>query len=438
MTTSERPHSIDAEQAVLGSCLIDRDVILRLAPWLSSEMFYEHRHRLIYRAILTLYWARVPADLVAVVDELQRAGELERVGGETYLGELIAATPTSVHAGYYAGIVADHWTRRRLIESGTEIVRLGFESSLPVHDAVAKAELALTKATAGSERNGAESMSEIVEGYLESMESGEVALTVTGFRQLDEQILGGIAPGDLVIVGAQTSVGKSAFATNIARYNAREAGKRVLVVSLEMRAREYLTRLLAIETGINSRKLGFRGAALDEQERWMAQECSAQLSEWPLMIDARSSGRVEDVCSRARNAAVETGLDLLIVDHMGLMRSSQRTDNRNLEMGNITQQLKHLAMELEVPVFALHQLNRAPSHRKDGRPVLSDLRDSGNVEQDADIVMFLHRPGMQNPERPRDLTEVIVAKHRNGPVGSVYLSFEEHTTRFLELRGLAA
>lgn len=435
MMTDQRlePHNLEAEQAVLGACLVDRDVIVHIAPTLAPEDFHRPAHRLIYRAIRDLYLRRVPADLVSMVEELTGRGELGAAGGESYLAELIAATPTSVHAGYYRDIVAEHAQRRRLIDAAREIVQAGYDTSLSVPDAIAQAEAVLTSATRGMASREVEALGDVVERYLARMDDGPARLTSFGYPKLD-QIIGGMEDGDLTIIAARPSMGKTAFALGTAMHNAGKRGRTVAFVSLEMSAEKLLHRALSHQTGLDNRKIGFRGLSLNEHERWMVEEAGKALMDWPLHIDATGNGRIEQVLARVRSLHAEYGLDLLIIDGLWLLEWAGAKGNRVQEVGKISRMLKLLALELEIPIIALHQLNRASLHREDKIPVLSDLRESGDVEQDADLVVFIHRPHLLDPAQPKHLANIILAKHRQGPIGRVNMYFDERATRFYDSR----
>lgn len=426
------PHDTGSEQALLGSLLIDRDAIIQIAPRVQPGHFFTARHQTLYRALVDLYWRRIPADLVTVVAELERAGALDAVGGEAYLAELIAATPTAVHAGYYAQIVVDHWTRRQIITAGTDLARIGYDASLDVADAVTQAEAALGSAVRGYAREGVTDMDTLASAYLATIDAPPARPVLFGARSLDE-LVDGIRPGDIAIVAARTGFGKTAFAMQAAVHNAK-AGRPVGFVSLEMGALELMHRVLAIDTGIDSRRIRAGGRALDEHERWMVEESANAFRKAPLYIDAHCSGKVEDLVARARNLHASKGLDLLVVDYLQLLSSASKHSGRTQEVDHISRSLKLLAMELEIPIIAVCQLSRAVLSRSDPTPMLSDLRESGGIEQDANLVVFIHRPGEFDDSKPRELAHLIVAKHRSGPVGRVSMRFEDRTTRFFESR----
>ena len=436
VTTTERlqPHNLDAERAVLGACLCERDLIVELGDRVRPADFYQRSHRQIFEAMLDLAERETPADLVLLVDELRRRGDLEAVGGEPYLSELIVETPATVHAGYYAEVVADLAARRRMIDAGTAIVRTAYEEARSWQDLVAETEALLAQATRGGPLGDPiVTVGSVVEGLLAGLDQGAGRLTGLGYPRLDE-LIGGVEDGDLVVLAGRPSSGKTSFALGTARHVAKKLGRRVLFVSLETRADKLLHRLLSQETGIDSRKIGHRGLRLEEFEREIVEEVSRQISSWPLVLDASGEGRIETVLSRTLGYHARQGLDLLIVDGLWLLEYAAARGDRVREVGKISRSLKLLAMKLGIPVIALHQLNRASLHRRDPTPVLSDLRESGDVEQDADLVVFVHRPGLIDLATDSAITRVIVAKHRQGPIGTISMRFEPKTTSFWEVR----
>ena len=430
------PHNLDAEQSVLGALVSDRDAIIRVASFLRPSDFYRRAHSLIYEAILSLYNRREPTDLVTLVDELSRQGLIEDVGSETYLGELVASTPTTVHAEYYARIVARTAVRRRLIDAGSEIVRIGFDDGNEVEDALDSAERILFDVSQRRGEREFRSMREILEDYFDRLDSlhqhkGDVVGVPTGFIDLDK-LTGGLQKSDLIIVAARPSVGKSALGLGLAYHAAIEHQQTVGLFVLEMSGEQIVQRLLSMETGIDSHRL--RMGFIDDSEWNGVVRAFGRLSEAPIFVDDTATVTMMDVRSKARRLAAEHGLDLIIVDYLQLMTSGRRSDNRVQEISEISRGLKQLARELDVPVVALAQLSRAVESRQSHVPMLSDLRESGSIEQDADVVMFIYREEIYDPDTERrGIADIIVAKHRNGPVGSVHLRFFEKTARFADL-----
>ena len=430
------PHNLDAEQSVLGALLSDRDAIIRVASYLRPNDFYRRAHSLIYEAIVSLYNRREPVDLVTLVDELSRQGHIEAVGSEPYLAELISATPTTVHAEYYARIVTRTAVRRRLIDAGSEIVRIGFDDGTEVEDALDSAERILFDVSQRRGEREFRSMREILEDYFDRLDTlhqhkGDVVGVPTGFIDLDK-LTGGLQKSDLIIIGARPSVGKSALALSLGYHAAVQHNRTVGMFVLEMSGEQMVQRLLSMETGIDSHRL--RMGFIDDSEWNSVVRAFGRLSEAPMFIDDTASVTMMDVRSKARRLAAEHGVDIIIVDYLQLMTSGRRSDNRVHEISEISRGLKQLARELDIPVVALAQLSRAVESRQSHVPMLSDLRESGSIEQDADIVMFIHREEMYDPDTERrGIADIIVAKHRNGPVGTVHLRFFDKTARFADL-----
>jgi len=429
------PHNIEAEQSVLGSLLIDRDAIIRVASYVRAEDFYISANGAVYQAILDLYNRREPTDFLTLSDELERRDALDEIGGLGYLSSLLNVAPTAVHVEYYGRIVERTATLRRLIDAGTHIVGIGFQDNLDAEDALDSAEQALFKISQQRQTKDFQSISDVLDRFFDQLDylqqnRGEVVGVPTGFADLDK-LTGGLQRSDLVIVAARPSFGKSAFALGMAYGAAVQHGRKVGIFSLEMSAEQLVQRLLATETGVDSHRL--RLGNIDDGEWDRISRAFGRLAEAQIFIDDSANAGVMDVRSKARRLQAERGLDLIIVDYLQLM-SGRRSDNRVQEISEISRGLKGLARELNIPVVALSQLSRAVETRADHRPLLSDLRESGSIEQDADIVMFIHREEKydENSDK-KGVAELIVSKHRNGPVGSVNLRFFERTARFADL-----
>ncbi|MBA3377942.1 MAG: replicative DNA helicase [Chloroflexia bacterium] len=429
------PHNIEAEQSVLGSLLIDRDAIIRVASYVKAEDFYFSANGTVYQAILDLYNRREPTDFLTLSDELERRNVLDDIGGVGYLSSLLNVVPTAVHVEYYGRIVERTATLRRLIDAGTHIVGIGFQDNLDASDALDSAEQALFTVSQRRQTKDFQSISDVLDKFFDQLDylqqnRGEVVGVPTGFSDLDK-LTGGLQRSDLLIVAARPSMGKTAFALGMAYGAAVQHGRKVGVFSLEMSAEQLVQRLLATETGVDSHRL--RLGNIDDSEWDRISRAFGRLAEAEIYIDDSANASVMDVRSKARRLQAENGLDLIIVDYLQLM-SGRRTDNRVQEISEISRGLKGLARELNIPVVALSQLSRAVETRADHRPMLSDLRESGSIEQDADIVMFIFRDDKydENSEK-KGIAELIIAKHRNGPVGSVNLRFFERTARFADL-----
>ncbi len=429
------PHNIPAEQSVLGSLLIDRDAIIRVASYVRADDFYIRANGTIYQAILDLYNRREPTDFVTLSDELERRSVLDDIGGIGYLSSLLNTVPTAVHVEYYGRIVERTSTLRRLIDAGTQIVGIGYQDAVETEEALDSAEQTLFAISQKRQTKDFQSISDVLDRFFDQLDylqqhRGEVVGVPSGFSDLD-QLTGGLQRSDLIIVAARPSMGKTAFSLGLAYGAAVQHDKTVGVFSLEMSAEQLVQRLLATETGVDSHRL--RLGMIDDNEWDRISRAFGRLAEAKIFIDDAANASVMDVRSKARRLQAENGLDLVIVDYLQLM-SGRKSDNRVQEVSEITRGLKSLARELNVPVIALSQLSRAVETRADHRPMLSDLRESGSIEQDADIVMFIYRDEKydENSEK-KGIAEIIVAKHRNGPVGSINLRFFDKTARYADV-----
>lgn len=429
------PHNLEAEQSVLGSLLIDRDAIIKVAAFLRSEDFFANANGLIYQGILDLYNRREPTDIVTLTDELQRRSQFDQAGGLSYLTSLLNAVPTAVHIEYYARIVERTSTLRRLITAGAKVVDIGFQEGIDTEDALDEAERAIFDVSQRRQTKDFVSMGEVLDAFFDRIDylqqnRGEVVGVATGFSDFD-QMTGGLQRSDLIIVAARPSMGKTSLALGMAYGAAIGHKKTVGIFSLEMSAEQLVQRVLSMETGVDSHRL--RLGQIDDNEWDRISRAFGRLSEAPIFVDDSAAGSIMDIRSKSRRLQAEQGLDLIIVDYLQLM-SGRRTENRVQEISEISRGLKGLARELNVPVVALSQLSRAVESRADHRPMLSDLRESGSIEQDADIVLFIYREDKYDDEsEKKGIAEIIVAKHRNGPVGSVNLRFFDRTARFADL-----
>jgi replicative DNA helicase len=429
------PHNLEAEQSVLGSLLIDRDAIIKVAAFVKPEDFYLTANGTVYRAILDLYNRREPTDFITLSDELGRREQLEQIGGIAYLSALLNAVPTAVHVEYYGRIVERTATLRRLIDAGTEIVGIGYRDGIDTEDALDAAERAIFAVSEKRQTKDFQSIAEVLDRFFDQIDymqqhRGDVVGVATDFSDLD-QLTGGLQRSDLIVLAARPSMGKTSLALGMAYGAAVKHGKTVGIFSLEMSAEQLVQRLLSMETGVDSHRL--RLGQIDDGEWDRISRAFGRLAEANIFIDDAAGAGVMDVRSKARRLMAENGLDLVIVDYLQLM-SGRRTDNRVQEISEISRGLKGLARELNVPVIALSQLSRAVESRADHRPMLSDLRESGSIEQDADIVMFIYREEKYDEDtEKKGIAEIIVAKHRNGPVGSINLRFFDRTARFADL-----
>jgi replicative DNA helicase len=430
------PHNIEAEQAVLAAMLVDRDAIAKVMEALDPGSFYRQAHGTIFESMVNLYERGEPVDLITLRDALGSKQQLEEVGGYGYLVDLAASIPTTAHVEYYAKIVTDKALLRNLIRTASDIVASAFAEEDDVDAVMDKAERTILEVGQRRASGAMTPIKEVIHSAFETIEAryadrDSLLGSTTGFYDLDH-MLSGFQPSDLLILAARPAMGKTSLSLNFCRNVAVEARKPTLLFSLEMSKEQLVQRLLCAEAGIDSHRL--RTGYLAEQDWSKLTHAIGILSEAPIYIDDTASISVNEARSKARRIMAEHGeLGLIMVDYLQLMSSgvSAKGDNRTAEMGAISRGLKQLARELRVPVLALSQLSRAVESRTDKRPMLSDLRESGSIEQDADIVMFIYRDEYYNPDTDKKSTaEVIIAKHRNGPVGKVELYFEKNLTKF--------
>ena len=431
------PQNIEAEQSVLGSLLIDPDAMVTVGSFLRPEDFYRETHGMVYDAIRTLNERHIAADFVTVVDELERRDQLETVGGASYLSSLINAVPTSVHVEHYARIIERQSTLRRLIAAAGQIAALAYEDQGEVDQVIDKAEQLLFEVSQRRISRELVHIKELIADYYDHVEfmlehPGESFGLPVGFTDLD-RLLGGLQKSDLIIIAARPSMGKSSLAISMAVNSAVKSNAVVALFTLEMSGEQVAQRMLQGRAGIPSDKL--RKGNISELEWDHFTKASADLSEVQIFIDDTPSPSPTEIRTKARRLMAEKGLDLIIIDYLQLMQASdRRSENRVQEISYISRALKGVARDLNVPVIALSQLSRAVESRENKMPVLSDLRESGSIEQDADIVMFIYREEMYDKETDREhLADIIVAKHRNGPTDTITLQFDPTHMRFADL-----
>ena len=429
------PQNVEAEEAVLGALLIDPDAIIRVATFLNAEDFYREKHGWIYDTALTLHDRREPIDLLTICDELDRQDRLDEVGGPAFITALVNAVPTSIHAEHYARIVERTGTRRRLIEAAGQIAALAYQEADDVDEVVDRAEQVLFGVSERRISRELVPIKQVLSAYYDRIEyltrhRGELIGIPTGFERIDK-LLGGLQRSDMVSLAARPSVGKTSLALGFAHNAAKKHGQRVAFFSLEMSNEQVVQRLISSETGIDAQRLRRGEIEQDEWGRFM--KAASDLSETYFFIDDTPGASALELRTKARRLHAEVGVDLIVVDYLQLMRGDYRSENRVQEISSISRALKGLARELNVPVLALSQLSRSVEARTDKRPILSDLRDSGALEQDADVVMFIYRDEMynDNTEWP-NIADIIVSKHRNGPTGTVQLYFRKELAQFLE------
>ncbi len=427
------PHAVEAEEAVLGCVLINPDAYFEVSAFLRPDDFYLHKNRWIWNAFVSLHEQRLPIDTITVSEELERNTQLAETGGTAYLTQLINSVPTSLHAEAYGRLVERESLRRRLIEAATEVAKLAYQEGRDIGEVVNDAEAAIF---AVSERRLTKDLAPIREAISEYYDRikylfehrDELLGVPTGFIDLDK-LLGGLQQSDLLIIAGRPGSGKTGFMLNVAKNAALTYKKHVAVFSLEMSNDQLVQRLIAQETGIDSQRL--RLGDIHDNEWPLFVQAANVLSDAQVFLDDTPALTPNQLRSKCRRLDQEYGLDLVIVDYLQLMQGDGRNENRVQEVSSISRALKQLARELNVPVLAGAQLSRAVEQRTDKRPVLSDLRESGSLEQDSDIVMFIHRPDMYAAEGAKtNIADIIVAKHRNGPTADVQLVFRGALTKF--------
>ncbi|NIM94294.1 MAG: replicative DNA helicase [Anaerolineales bacterium] len=427
------PHIREAEEAVLGAVLVNPEVYYDVAQFLNADDFFLHRNRWIWEAFDDLTEQRLPIDVLTVSEELERKARLEECGGTAYLAALIANVPTSLHAEAYGHMVEESATRRRLLEAANQIARLAYQSETMIEDVVNDAEKAVFGVSERRLTHDLRPIRQILSEYYDRIDylarhRDESFGVPTGFIDLD-RILGGMQPSDLLIIAGRPGQGKSGFCLSVAKNASQLHKKHVAVFSLEMSNEQLVQRLVAQETSINSQRLRL-GDVKDDEWPLFTQAVSA-LGETHIFLDDTPAITPLQLRTKCRRLHMEFGLDFIIVDYLQLMTGETRTENRVQEVSYISRNLKVLARELNVPVLAAAQLSRAVEQRADKRPILSDLRESGSLEQDSDVVLFIYRPDQYEEDSlKQNIAEIIVAKHRNGPVGSVELVFRKDLAKF--------
>ena len=440
------PHNIEAEEAVIGSLLIDGECFARVAPLLQGGDFYRERNQLCYDAAMALFQRDQAIDQTTLAGELARTEKLDGVGGMAYLSHLVAITPTSAHSEDYAQVVMRTSTMRKLISAASRISELGYNDTDDVDATLREAEDTLFAVRGAGQTRGFVPLRQIYDQYLQDLwDLGQPLAdaggpVVSGYSDLDE-LLGGIQRSDMVILGARPAIGKSTLALNIC-LNAAKNGSIAGVFSLEMSKEQLGMRILSSEAEVDSHRLRLRLLAPTEEQRII--DSVGQLSDLPVYIDDTPYQSMVEMRSKARRLSLEHGLDLLVVDYLQLVQGQGRggySANRVQEISEISRSLKAMARDLNVALIACSQLSRVVENRPGHRPQLSDLRDSGSIEQDADVVMFIHREDVYTTEEeweqqrpgqpyPRNIADIIVAKHRNGPTGNIQLEFRDNLVRF--------
>jgi len=441
MSDRTLPHNLEAEKCVLGAILINNQAFNQAAEVIDAQDFFRDAHRRIFEKMVGLTDRSEPVDLVTLKDELSRTSELDEVGGPAYIAALTDGVPRSANIEYYARIVKEKSTLRRLIQSANDVLVRAYDAEEDADDLLDDAERSIFQIAEHRLRVGFVPLSELVGSSYQIIEKlqehkGLVTGVPSGFVDLDE-LTSGFQKSDLVIVAARPSMGKTSFVLNVALHCGIEAGKTVGVFSLEMSKEQLFIRMLTSEARIDAHR--FRGGFLSDTDYERLAAASARLHDAKVFIDDSPAVGILEMRAKARRLKLEHGLDLLVVDYLQLMQGRGRFDNRQQELASISRALKILAKELDVPIIALSQLSRAPEARGDHRPQLSDLRESGALEQDADVVLFIFREEMYAQEAERKpevegIAEIIVGKQRNGPTGTTRLAFLKQYTRFENLQ----
>ncbi len=430
------PQDNDAEQCVLGAMLLTKDAIADCIETVRGTDFYRPAHETIFDAMIELYGRGEPVDPVTTAAELGRRGDLVRVGGAPYLHTLSASVPIAANAGYYAGIVREKAILRRLVDAGTRIVQMGYTGEGVVDDVVDRAQQEVYAVTDKRTSEDYAPLSAIMEATLDEIEAissrdGGLTGVPTGFADLDE-LTNGLHGGQMVIIAARPAVGKSTLALDLCRSASIHSNMTSVIFSLEMTRNEITMRLLSAEAKIPLNHMR-NGHMTDDDWAKLARKMG-EVSSAPLFIDDSPNMTMMEIRAKARRLKQRHGLRLIVIDYLQLMTSGKKVESRQLEVSEFSRQIKLLAKELDVPVVALSQLNRGPEQRSDKRPMLSDLRESGSIEQDADVVVLLHREDVYEKEsaRPGE-ADLIVAKHRNGPTRDVVVAFQGHYSRFVDM-----
>ena len=427
------PQSIEAEQSVIGSMIIDKSAIAKVLESLEEEDFYRDGHKVIFRAILDMFRKDMGVDLITLLEILKSTEMLERAGGVTYITEISASVPTTANLSSYIKIVEEKSVLRKLIKASTSIIESSYNNQGEVENVLDGAEKRIFDIAEKKTSKDFEPLSDVLErGFLEIERlfnnRGEITGVGSGFSDLDSKT-SGFQKGDMILIAARPSMGKTTFALNIAEHAALREGKSVVVFSLEMSKEQLAYKLLCSEANVDMLRL--RTGELDDKDWENIARATGPLSKAKVYIDDTAGVSVMEMRSKCRRLKMEYGIDLIVIDYLQLMSGSTSSDNRQQEVSEISRSIKALAKEMECPVIALSQLSRAPEQRADHRPMLSDLRESGSIEQDADIVMFLYRDEYYDKEtEDKNIAECIIAKQRNGPVGTAKLAWLGQFSKF--------
>ncbi|MGA7148521.1 MAG: replicative DNA helicase [Microbacterium sp.] len=430
------PHDLLAEQSALGGMLLSKDAVADVIETLRGADFYIPKHELIFEAILTLYSHGEPTDVVAVTDELIKSGELQRAGGADYLHTLTSIVPTAANAGYYASIVSERALLRRLVDAGTRIVQMGYSGQGEALDLVNNAQAEIYSVTGAEAAEDYVPLTIAVDAAVEEIEAargrdGQMTGIPSGFSGLD-QLTNGMHPGQMIIIAARPAMGKSTLALDFARSAAIKHDMPTIFFSLEMGRSEIAMRLMSAEGSVPLQSM--RKGTLDSRDWTTIASTRGRINDAPLYIDDSPNMTLVEIRAKCRRLKQKAWLKMVVIDYLQLMTSGKRVESRQQEVSEFSRALKLLAKELAVPVIALSQLNRGAEQRADKKPALSDLRESGSIEQDADMVVLLHREAAYEKDSPRaGEADLIVAKHRNGPTDTITVAFQGHFSRFTDM-----
>lgn len=429
------PHDIIAEQSTLGGMLLSSDAVAEVIETLRGGDFYVPKHEIIFDAILTLYSHGEPTDVVAVTDELIKTGNLQRAGGVDYLHSLTSIVPTAANAGYYASIVGERALLRKLVDAGTRIVQMGYDGQGDALDLVNNAQAEIYGVTGGQETEDYVPLTIAVDAAVEEIEAangrdGTMTGVPTGFKELDE-LTNGLHAGQMIVVAARPAMGKSTIALDFARAAAIGHNMPTIFFSLEMGRSEIAMRLLSAEGAVPLQNM--RKGTLDQRDWTTVASTRGRINDAPLYIDDSPNMTLVEIRAKCRRLKQRVGLKMIVIDYLQLMTSGKRVESRQQEVSEFSRALKLMAKELQVPVIALSQLNRGSEQRTDKKPQVSDLRESGSIEQDADMVILLHRDSVYDRDVRPGEADLIVAKHRNGPTATIPLAFQGHFSRFADM-----
>ena len=429
------PHSVESEQSILGSIILDKDAIITVAEIINPGDFYKEAHKIIYESMLSLNSSNEPIDLITLIEELRKEGHLDNVGGISYLTSLSTIVPTTSNVRYYANIVKEKSVMRQLIKASNEIINLGYDASTDVQEILDKAEKNIFDISQEKSGDDIQPINLVLQDTFDMIErlcteKSEVTGITTGFADLNKKI-NGLQRTDLILVAARPAMGKTAFSLNLVQNAALKGDASVAVFSLEMSKEQLVQRMLSAQSNVELSKI--KTGTLSESDWPRIIDAMAVLSEANIYIDDTPGIKISEIRSKCRRLKIDKGLDFILIYYLQLMEGEGKNENRQQEIAKISRSLKILAKELNCPVVALSQLSRSPELRKDHRPILSDLRESGSIEQDADIVMFLYRDEYYHDDsEKKNIGEVIVAKNRHGETGTVELVWFGQVQKFAD------